>query len=81
MSVFQIFQLNLTSDHHETVNEGEEKKRPEIRKGNIMDVQIEKVSATKTSVALKWWARHNEDEIKPYHEWVLSKLKKALKLP
>ncbi len=59
-------------------NAGEEKKKPGHRKGNVMDVTIEKESAYETKVSLVYWSQYGPQETAKYNQWIKSKLEKAL---
>ncbi len=60
------------------LNEGEENKKPGYRKGNVMDVTIEKESATETKVSLVYWSQYGPKETAQYNQWIEGKLEKAL---
>lgn len=59
-------------------NEGEEKKKPGHRKGNVMDATIEKESATEAKVSFVYWSQYGPEETAQYDQWIEGKLEKAL---
>ena len=59
-------------------NQGEENKKPGYRKYHVIDVTIEKESATETKVSLKYWSKYDAAETTKYENWLKTKLEKAL---
>ncbi len=59
-------------------NQGEENKKPGYKKVHVIDVTIEKESATETKVSLIYWSKYDAAETAKYENWLKGKLEKAL---